>query len=192
MIRALCVYCSSSNAVDSVFKDAASELGEKIAANKYELVYGGGNIGLMGIVAGAVKHNGGRITGVIPARMEAKGLAYREADELIFTKDMRERKEIMQLRSDAFICLPGGFGTMEEIFEIIVMKQLHLIDCPIVFLNVDDYYASLARLFDTMYSRRFVKEEYRSLYYFASTVDDALHHIKNYKPVSGPEKWFDS
>ncbi len=190
MVRSVCVYCSSSNAVNSVFKETASELGKKLAVHNYRLVYGGGNIGLMGIMAEAAKQNGGSILGVIPARMEKKGLAYREADELIVTKDMRERKEIMQTRSDAFICLPGGFGTMEEIFEIIVMKQLRLIDPPIVFLNVDKYYSCLIELFEHMFERKFVKEEYRSLYHFTESVDDALRYIAGYAPGSAPDKWF--
>ena len=124
MIRSVCVYSSSSDAVAPQFVEAAEALGAALAKRQMTLVFGGGRVGLMGVVARAVHQHGGQVIGVIPDFMRSREIAYEEADELIFTKTMRERKAIMEDRSDAFMTLPGGFGTLEEILEIITLKQL--------------------------------------------------------------------
>ena len=124
MDKVICVYSSSSDSIDEVYFKKASELGSAIATNKDALLFGGGMRGLMGVTAKATHLNGGRVIGVIPEALNQKGVVYETCDELIITKGMRERKAIMDERSDAFIALPGGYGTFEELLEIITLKQL--------------------------------------------------------------------
>jgi uncharacterized protein (TIGR00730 family) len=114
MSQTLCVYCSSSDAVAPIFFETAAEVGARLARQGYALAYGGGRIGLMGALARAVHQNGGRVIGVIPEFLHSKGLAYEAADELVITRDLRERKATMEARADGFVTLPGGFGTLEE------------------------------------------------------------------------------
>jgi uncharacterized protein (TIGR00730 family) len=122
MSQSICVFSSSSDAIDRSFFQVAAELGAAIARRGDVMVFGGFNVGLMGEAARAVHQQGGRVVGVIPAFIESRGLGYDAADELIVTRDMRERKAAMEVRADAFVALPGGFGTLEEMFEIITLK----------------------------------------------------------------------
>src|ERR1041385_8319731 len=127
MPKLLCVYCSSSDRLESKYYDAAAELGREMVARGWGLVYGGGKTGLMGAVARAVKGEGGRVVGVIPEFMKVRELAFDKADELLTVVTMRERKLLMETRADAFLALPGGFGTLEEIMEILTLRQLDVV-----------------------------------------------------------------
>lgn len=190
MVKNICVYCSSSDFVDKNFFTAAKELGEKIAQSGYGLVYGGSNVGLMGEVARNVYHNKGKVTGVIPQKINDAGIAFPHEIELIITNTMRERKKIMEEKADAFIALPGGFGTLEEISEMIVGKQLAFHKKPLVFLNVDNFYTKLFEFFDEFYKYKFAKGDCETLYHRANTVDEAISYIKNYTPCDN-EYWKD-
>lgn len=139
MNKVICVYASSSNLIDRKYFDIASQLGEAIARNGDTLLFGGGVRGLMGAAATAVHRHNGRVVGIIPEALNQKGVVYETCDELIVTKSLRERKAIMDERSDAFIALPGGFGTLEELLEIITLKQLKYHNKPIVILNFDGF-----------------------------------------------------
>ena len=140
-MKAICVFCSSSNDVYKGYYEVATDLGHRIGQLGLDLIYGGASIGLMGAVARGVHDKGGRVVGVIPEffRKKDKTIEYVEADELIVTKDMRNRKAIMDERSDAFIVLPGGVGTLEEAMEIVSMKQLCLTDKPLAFINTNNF-----------------------------------------------------
>ncbi len=127
MAKLLCVYCASSDRLDPKYTAAATELGHELVARGWGLVYGGGKTGLMGAVARAVKAKGGRVVGVIPEFMKARELAFDEADELVTVVTMRERKLLMEARADAFVTLPGGWGTLEEIMEILTLRQLDVV-----------------------------------------------------------------
>ena len=127
MPKLLCVYCSSSDRLDPKYYDVAAELGRELVNHGWGLVYGGGKTGLMGAVARAVKENGGRVVGVIPEFMKARELAFDAADELVTVITMRERKLLMETRADAFVALPGGWGTLEEIMEILTLRQLDVV-----------------------------------------------------------------
>ena len=188
MDRNICVFCASSGNIAPDYFESASELGKKIADNKDALVYGGGNIGLMGALALAVRNNGGKVIGVIPEIFNDMGLAYEDADEMIVTKDMRRRKEIMEMRSDAFITMPGGFGTLEELLEIITLKQIRFHQKPVVILNVNNSYKNLIVLFEQLFDKKFIKDKYKLLYYVAPDVDDALSYIETYAPHPLPDK----
>lgn len=190
-MKTICVYAASSNAVDPVYMDAARRLGALIAAHDHTLVYGAGGVGLMGICARAVHENGGgRVVGVIPDKLVDLELAYRDADELIITTTMSERKRIMAERADAFIALPGGFGTLEEIMEILVLKQLWYHEKPCVFLNINGIYDNLFAFFDALIEARFIKESHKRLYHVCNTPDAAYAYLDAYTPAPAHTKWF--
>ena len=186
----ICVYCSSSDMVAPEFFALATDLGAAIGRRGHTLIYGGTNVGLMGACAKAAQESGGKVIGVIPSFIAERGLAYEKADELIVTDDMRRRKAIMEDRSDAFVALPGGFGTLEEMFEIITLKQLQRHNKAIVFLNAGGYYGPLAAALEHMYQAQFAKEAYRQMYAFAPDVASALEHVESYVPAELPSKWF--
>jgi uncharacterized protein (TIGR00730 family) len=189
-IRSVTVYCSSSSAIPRVYFDAASELGAAIAKQKWSLVYGGNFVGLMAAVAQAARDGGGPVIGITPQLLVDKGLSDAKADELLITNTMRDRKALLEERGDAFIALPGGLGTFEEMFEIIVGKQLGYHHKPIVLLNVAGYYDPLLRMIEHGIEHRFIKPAARELYHVAPTVADAIRYLRNYTPPAGrADKW---
>ncbi|MBI2342789.1 MAG: TIGR00730 family Rossman fold protein [Deltaproteobacteria bacterium] len=189
MNRQLSLFCSSSNSIEPHFFDAAIALGTAIGRARDTLIYGGGNVGLMGAVATAVHMHGGRVVAVIPEALRHAGVCYEQADELIVTKDLRERKGIMDQRADAFIALPGGIGTLEEVIEIITLKQLHYHTRPIVFLDIDHFYRPLLELFDHMVERHFLTSSARELFFVTTALDEVFAHIATYVPPCVEPKW---
>jgi uncharacterized protein (TIGR00730 family) len=169
-IRRLCVYCGSSGEVDRQYREAASELGAQLAAAGIGLVYGGGRVGLMGLLADAVLAAGGEVIGVIPARLRDAELAHRGATELVVVDTMHERKRIMAERADAFAVLPGGLGTLDELFEILSWKQLTLHDKPILLVDVAGYWAPLRALLDHIVAYGFARPQTRKLLQVVPTV----------------------
>ncbi len=190
MPKTICVFCSSSSAVDEVYFDAARRLGKAMAEQSWGLVYGGSDVGLMGAVARAVHLHGGMVVGVIPQTIHARGIAYETADELLITKDLRERKAEMERRADAFIALPGGFGTLEEVIEVLTLKQLQTHAKPIVFLNTNGFYDPLMTLFEHYYQQQFAKPDTRNLYFVTPDVDSVVDYIATYQPPVIQSKWF--
>jgi len=174
----VCVFCASSDHIPGIYNSAARELGVRMASLGMTLVYGGGNNGLMGVLSEAVFRSGGRIVGVIPRRLKELGFAYENVDEMIVTGDMRERKTVMEERSDGFIGLPGGFGTLEEMLEVVALKQLKVHDKPVVFLNIHGFFEGLLLQFERGYSEHFVEEKHRELYHVAGSIDEALEYIE--------------
>jgi uncharacterized protein (TIGR00730 family) len=190
MEKLICVYCSSSDAVNPDFFNFTKELGKKIVENNYGLVYGGGNIGLMGALAQSVKQNNGKVVGVIPKALHEKGLSFKESDKLIIAKDLRDRKAIMEEYAHAFIGLPGGFGTLEEILEVLTLKQLKFHNKAIVFLSYRNFFKSLKELFNHIYTEKFAKEDYKKLYCFTDSIKETFEYIDQYKPVELSDKWY--
>lgn len=186
----ICVYAASSDAAAPVYKEAARRLGLRIGQRGLTLVYGAGNLGLMGVMAEAVHAGGGRVVGVIPRKLNDLKLAYEQADELIVTEDMRQRKAAMETRGDAFVALPGGFGTLEEILEVLVLKQLWYHDKPVVFLNINGIYDGLLAFFDALIEQRFIKPEHSGLYAVAETPDGVFAFLDQYVPAEPHGKWF--
>lgn len=191
MPKTLCVYCSSSDRLEAKYFAAAEALGRAMVAAGWGLVYGGGRTGLMGAMARTVKEGGGRVVGVIPEFMKMKELAYDEADELLTVVTMRERKLLMETRADAFVALPGGWGTLEEMMEILALRQLDVLRKPCVFLNQDGFYDDLLRFFDRMIAERFNKPSNRELFRVANTVDEVLALVEA-APLAAETKWFDT
>ena len=185
----VCVFSASSDRIKSEYVTAAQELGRLMGAGKHTLVFGGGTRGLMGALARSVHRHGGRVIGVIPDKLERPGVTYAEADELIVTETLRDRKAEMDRLSQAFIALPGGFGTLEEVIEAMTLKQLRYHSRPVVFLNTLNFYDHLKRFFDHQVNEGFVKDEHLSLFHIAATPAEAMEYIEHYDPVGISEKY---
>ena len=189
MDKNICVFCSSSDHLSDKYYEAAKKLGTAIGNSGNHIVYGGTNVGLMHASALATKNSGGKVIGVIPELIKSKGIASDYADELIITTDMKERKEVIRDRSDAFIALPGSFGTLEEIMEVITLKQLGYHYKAIVFVDVDGFYSALKAQFEMQYQENFANESFRQMYVFVDNAEDALDYINNYTAVDQVAKW---
>jgi uncharacterized protein (TIGR00730 family) len=187
--RTICVFCSSSDRIDAAHFDVAHELGIELAGRGHGLVYGGAGVGLMGEVARAVKSQGGRVTAIIPDSLVERERAFTAADELIVTATLRERKALMAERSQAFLTLPGGFGTLEETVEIMTLKLLGYHEKPIVLLNALGFWEPLLRLFDHMERERFAQPIARGMYYVAESVTEALDYIGSYQAPEPGTRW---
>ena len=181
MKRRICVFASSSNKIEKLYFSAAKELGELIAKNNYDLVYGAGSVGTMFEVASSSKKYGSKIFGVIPKRLTGIGVDWKDCDEYIVTEDMASRKAKMRELSNAYIAIPGGFGTLEEIAEVVTLKQLGYHSDPIIFLDINNFYSELFAQFETFYEQNFARKENKNLYYIAETPKEAIEYINNYK-----------
>lgn len=190
IIKNVCVFASSSNYLEEQFYKDARDLGLLIGQNNYNIVYGGSKLGLMYACAAAVKESGGRIIGIMPEKIANFGCANPDdCDEFILTPGMRERKAKLDEVSDAVIALPGGYGTLEELTEIIVQKQLAYNNKPIVILNTDGFYDKLIEFFDVIIKRNFANPASINLFYIAKTPKDAIDYIKNYEPAEYDVKY---
>jgi uncharacterized protein (TIGR00730 family) len=174
---AITVYCASSRRVAQHYLDVAAELGRLIAARGHTLIYGGGNIGLMGALANAVMLHSGKLKGVILADFVERGYAS-EGHEMQSVDDMRLRKRGLDELGDAYVALPGGFGTLEEILEILSFKQLGLHHKPAVFVNTNGYFDHLLAQFERGFQEAFIHERFRNLYTVVATPDEALEFIE--------------
>jgi cytokinin riboside 5'-monophosphate phosphoribohydrolase len=172
MAKLLCVYCSSSRRLDPGYYAVAEAVGRALVERGWGLVYGGGNVGMMGSVAQAVKAAGGQVVGVIPDFMRERELAYDGAHEMISVATMRERKQVMEERASAFLALPGGIGTLEELMEMLTLRYINRSDKPIVILNHGGYYDDLLRFFERMRRERFKTDGLQTLYGVAATVPE--------------------
>lgn len=185
----ICVFCSSSNAVDERYRRVAEEFGRALAAAKHGLVYGGSNVGLMHVIARAALGAGAEVIGVMPEFMQQRNLAIDGATRLVITPGMRERKAEMERLADAFVAMPGGFGTLEEILEALTLRALGRHEKPVLFLSIDGFYEPLLRFFDRLYEQRFASARTRELYHVAGSVREALDYLASYTPAPTPEKW---
>jgi len=170
----ICVYCGSSDGRQSSILDAAKEFGQLLAKNRFRLVYGGSSLGVMGSLANSVMRNGGKVTGVIPEGLFRKEVAHQGITELITVADMHERKSTMANLADAFVALPGGFGTLEELFEIITWNQIGIFNKPVVIYNVNGFFDSLIAMIDLSVNAGFIKPENRNIVKIAETSEDCL------------------
>ncbi len=177
MDKAICVYSSSSCEIAEEYFDVALELGRLIARKGYSFIFGGGLIGLMGTCAKGVHECGGKVIGVIPEALNRKGIVYEAADEIIVTEGMRERKAVMDTLSSAFIALPGGFGTLEELLEIITLRQLGYHDKLVVIVNTRGFYDHLIGQFERGFTEKFAVGANRSLYHVVSNAGEAMEYI---------------
>ncbi|MEI3153855.1 MAG: TIGR00730 family Rossman fold protein [Odoribacter sp.] len=176
----IAVFCASANNIDEVFFDTARELGEKIGEKGWHLFYGGTNMGLMKEVAEATIRFGGEVTGIIPECIYKKGVAAK-LNHLIIASDMKERKYLLREQADAFIALPGGWGTLEEITEVITLKQLEEHHKPILFLNTQGFYDPFLEFIQTIQKQGFISSAYNHIYQVVEQVEEAFQYLSHYK-----------
>jgi uncharacterized protein (TIGR00730 family) len=191
-MQRLCVFCGSSSGQRPVYADHARALGRLLAERSLGLVYGGGHIGLMGVLADAVLAGGGEVVGVIPRTLVEKELAHSGLTALHVVETMHQRKALMADLADGFAALPGGFGTADELFEILTWAQLGLHSRPVGLLNVAGYFDPLLAWLDHTVREGFLHAEHRQLVLEASTPEALLERLLNYRPEQRPDKWIDA
>jgi uncharacterized protein (TIGR00730 family) len=189
-MRSICVYCASSTGTNPLLAETATELGRLLATKGVDVVYGGGAVGLMGTVADAAMAEGGRVVGIIPSALMPAEVAHRGITELVEVASMHERKAAMIARSDGFIALPGGFGTLEEVAEVLTWAQLGLHDKPIGLLNVDGFYDNLLAFFDRCIGDGVLKQKNRDLLVVETTPAALVSTMEQHQPTHEP-KWSD-
>ena len=187
-IRNVAVFCASADGTNPLYRSAAEALGRELAARRIGLIYGGARVGLMRAVAEAALEAGGHVVGVIPEVLVDLEVAHHGISELHVTSTMHTRKALMGERSDAFIILPGGFGTFEEMFEVLAWQTLKLHDKPIVLLNTDGFYNTLLRFLDECVEHGVLKEKNRRILLVASTVEEVFQLLKKGPTSKGAEK----
>lgn len=190
VMKQICVFCGANTGNQPGFEAVASELGQTIAAEGHGLVYGGGRVGLMGTVADAALAAGGIVTGFIPQHLLDSEIGHLGLTELVVTDSMHTRKAAMADRADGFIAMPGGYGTLDEVLEILTWNQLGTIAKPVAFLNVDGYFDSLFRFFDDSVAAGLIKPAHRAMAQAALTVEAAVAIASGPAPAS-PPKWTD-
>ena len=189
-MKNICVFCGSSHGTNALYTMEAKKLGAQLVKSRYNLVYGGGSVGLMGEIADAVMNTGGKVIGVIPEFLVEKEVDHKGITKMHRVKSMHERKKKMADLSDAFIAMPGGFGTFEELFEILTWAQLGLVHKPIGLFNVNGYYDSLIQMFEKMVVEGFLKKENMDLLVVEMDAEKLLTNLRNYKK-SRTTKWLD-
>jgi uncharacterized protein (TIGR00730 family) len=191
LMQSICVFCGANSGTDPVYVQATEAAGQYLAQRGIRLVYGGGNVGLMGVLADAALAHGGWVTGVIPHFLAQWEVAHRNLSELIFTETMHERKARMAELSEGFVALPGGFGTLDELFEILTWAQLGIHQKPIGLLNVGGYFDPLLTLIDAMVERGFLKPANRALLHVGNDLGALLETMHTPQPAF-TTKWVDS
>jgi len=189
-MRSLCVYCGSNSGSKPIYTERAIALGMRLAKDGITLVYGGGNVGLMGVVADSVLAAGGEVVGVIPEQLVNWEVAHKGLTRLEVVSSMHERKARMFDISDGFVALPGGFGTLDEMFEMLTWRQLGIGDKPCAFFDVDGFYTPLMGMLDRMVAERFLHPDQREDLWHGDDMDAMLAWMKAYKPAQA-DKWMD-
>lgn len=187
----IAVFCGSSEGISTRFKEVTSELAKSMAKHKITLVYGGARVGLMGTLANTALKHGGKVIGVIPQFLKLHEIVHEELTQLYTVRTMHERKQMMCDLSDGFVALPGGFGTLDELFEILTWAQLGLHQKPITLFNVDGYFDPLIQMIDHMIEQGFIQEKHRQLLDVALTLDSLIKgfsRIQNIRASSSGEK----
>lgn len=187
-MKHLCVYCGSNTGSKPIYLEQAVALGTRLAKDGIGLVYGGGNIGLMGAVADAVMQAGGQVTGVIPEQLVQMEVAHNGVSRLEVVGSMHERKKRMFDLADGFVALPGGFGTLEEIIEMLTWRQLGIGDKPCAFLDVAGYWSPIAQMMDRMVADRFLHPDQRQDLWIGDDIGEMLGWMRAYEPVQAT-KW---
>lgn len=190
MNKNICVFCSSSDLTDTRYNTLAKNLAEMIVREKNNLIFGGANVGMMRVLAETTSKHKGKAIGVIPRRIADKVATTPGTDQIIVTPDMYSRKAKMAELADAFIALPGGFGTLEELTEVITHKHLGYHSKPVVIINYKGFYDELIKFFENLYEQMFAKTIYREFYRVVSDPKEATEYINNYRKPDFENKWF--
>ncbi|MBF2029921.1 MAG: TIGR00730 family Rossman fold protein [Oscillatoriales cyanobacterium C42_A2020_001] len=189
-MKSICVFCGSSLGTRPIYQEVIKQLGQLLAARNLKLIYGGGNVGLMGVIADAVMAAGGEVIGVIPEFLVSKEVAHTSLTQLHVVPSMHDRKALMADLADGFIALPGGYGTLEEFCEILTWAQLGLHQKPQGLLNIAGYYDPLLKLFDQAVAEKFLRSDLRNIVIEASDPDSLLDKLSVYQPQI-VDKWLD-
>lgn len=187
-MKSVGVFCGSSVGIDDIYSEVARELGRIVVQENLTVIYGGGNVGLMGILADIVLESGGKIIGVMPEHIVNLEIAHENLSQLHIVRDMQERKTLMAKLSDGFITLPGGIGTLDELAEMMSYNQLRISDKPIGILNVNNYFERLLYFFDHAVEEGFIRAEHRNNLIVEEDVKTMIQKLRNYEPV-GIENW---
>ncbi|HAU29339.1 MAG TPA: TIGR00730 family Rossman fold protein [Rhodospirillaceae bacterium] len=177
-IRSVCVYCGASPNVRDIFKNEATTLGKKLAEDHFRIIYGGGKMGLMGIVADTALKAGAEVVGIIPEHIQNREIEHLGLTELLVVDSMHTRKRLMSERADAFCILPGGLGTLDEFFEIVEWKQLGLHKKPIIIINTDGFWSNLVTLVEHTIAENFSRKEDRELFHVVKNAEEAVDLLK--------------
>ncbi|MBK9291723.1 MAG: TIGR00730 family Rossman fold protein [Bacteroidetes bacterium] len=189
-MKKICVFCGSSAGRKEAYRMAARQTAQVLASSGFELVYGGASVGLMKVLADTAMESGARVTGIMPGNLVAKEVAHNGLHEFITVDSMAARKQLMVEVSDAFVVLPGGFGTLDELFEVITLSQLRLADKPLVLLNVLGYFDQLLKFLDHAVEEGFVRPEHRNGILVATEPVELPGLLQQYRPVESP-KWIE-
>ncbi|MCK5845965.1 MAG: TIGR00730 family Rossman fold protein [Bacteroidales bacterium] len=190
-IKSIGVFCGSSIGAKPIYSQKARELGELMASKNIDLIYGGGDVGLMGVIADAVLNKKGNAIGVIPTALLEKEVGHSALTKMHITDNMSDRKNLISDLSDAFIAMPGGFGTLDEVMEVLTYFQLGISEKPVGFLNIDGFYDPVITLFDQILKEKFMKTEHRNNVIFESDPATLLKAIKEFEPHIVDSKWID-
>ncbi len=190
MIKSLCVFCGSSIGRQLLFTERAVMLAEYLLTQKITLVYGGANVGLMGVLADTMLAGGGKVIGVMPKSLVENEVAHSGLSEMHIVAGMQERKAMMADLSDAFIALPGAYGTLDELFEILTWNQLGIINKPIGLLNLDGFFNPLLHMLDHAVAEKFLRPEHRNMLLTSDDIPQLMQDLENYRPVKA-EKWIE-
>jgi len=187
-MKSILVYCGANYGKNPAYRETAKTLGTRLATDGIKLIYGGGSVGLMGVVADAVLASGGHVVGVIPDFLVKMEVGHKSLSEMHNVESMHERKALMEKLCDGIITLPGGYGSIDELFEILTWAQLGLHKKPIGILNVNGFYDFLLKQLDVMVEEGFLKQESRDLLLVSDNVADLLHKMENFEPIPH-QKW---
>lgn len=187
-MQAILVYCGANPGTRPIYKEAAEKLGKTMADNNIRLIYGGGSVGLMGIIANAVLAYNGQVTGIIPHFLDRMEVGHKSLPEMHKVETMHERKSLMEKLCDGIITLPGGYGSMDELFEILSWSQLGLHQKPVGLLNINGFYDHLLKQLDVMVEEGFLKSQNRDLVIVSDNIKDLLEKMSNFK-ATYHEKW---
>lgn len=187
-MKSIAVFCGSSSGINGIYRDQAKLLGKTLAEKNIRLIYGGGKVGLMGVLADAALEAGGEVTGVIPGFMQPWEVAHEDLTKMIRVETMHQRKALIQEMSDGAIALPGGFGTLEEFFEMLTWGQLGLHEKPVGLLNINNYFSDVIRAIDKMVNEGFLIEVNRKMVLISEQVDQLLVQMEVYQAPKEP-KW---
>ena len=190
MIKTVCVFCGSSMGADQIYRQMAENLADYLLKNNIDLVYGGSNVGLMHVLAETMLKGGGVVKGVMPRSLVEREVAHNNLTEMHIVGDMQERKALMAALSDAFIALPGAYGTLDELFEVLTWNQLGIITKPVGLLNVNGYFDDLVKLLDKAMNERFLRIEHREILQVDTDPAGLFQKLENFRPRKA-EKWIE-
>lgn len=190
MIRSVCVFCGSSLGVKTIYAEGAVKLAEHLLSEKTTLVYGGANVGLMGVLADTMLAGGGNVIGIMPKSLVEREVAHADLTKMYIVEGMQERKALMADLSDAFIALPGAYGTMDELFEVLTWNQLGIINKPIGLLNIASFFDPLLNMLDHAVEEKFLRPEHRQMLLAGTDIAGLIENLNSFRPVTA-EKWIE-